>query len=38
MVLPISTCKYDAKNTSGAFEHVPDMFGRDPGPENGVRV
>jgi len=26
MILPISICKFDAKNTPDAFKHVPDLF------------
>ena len=37
MVLPIFTCKFDVKNTPDAFQHVPDMFRRAPGPENRVQ-
>jgi len=37
MVLPISAYKFDdaesSKNTRDAFEQVPDLFGRAPGPE-----
>jgi len=28
MILPISTCKFDAKNTPDAFKHVPGLFWR----------
>jgi len=26
MVLPMSICKFDAKNIPNAFEHVPDLL------------
>jgi len=28
MILPISICKFDAKNTPDAFKHAPDLFWR----------
>ena len=31
MVLPISTCTFDATNTPDAFKQVPDLVWRAPG-------
>ena len=46
MVVLISTCKFDAKTTPDAFQHVPDLFEGprdrkkglgDAGPEHKVK-
>jgi len=31
MVSPISTCKFDAKNSPDAFKYVPELFSKGPG-------
>ena len=38
MVFTITPYKFNATNTSDAFEHVTDLFWRSPGPENMVRA